>query len=258
MAMVLGSITKINVGATTDTLQVSPTGATAPVTYVWHRSTISGFTAASSNAIAGAAAATLTDSGLTPGTTYYYIVVATDSEGTPVVASASTTVVTTAASPSPNQFAGTPYLGQLDQYYNGDTLPCQFDPTGSGTLVAGQAVKWSTTAGGVPKVEPSLSSSDVVAGYVNYNIKNAQFGPGDFLEISAWGNVMYLYATAAINRGQFLFSLPAAAAGGCNGGMAPVTGSSSNPISGWALDQGTQGSLFRVFLQTPAAPYAVD
>jgi hypothetical protein len=69
---------------------------------------------------------------------------------------------------------------------------------------------------------------------------------------------MYLYATEAIDRGQFLYSNPFGEDGGCNGGVAPVTGSSSNPIIGYALDTSVQGALFRVFLQTPAAPYAVD
>ena len=72
----------------------------------------------------------------------------------------------------------------VDQRFNYNTLTVQFDPAGTGTLVAGQAVKWSTTAGGVPMVVPSLAVADVVAGFVNYNMKNPSFVPGDFLEIS--------------------------------------------------------------------------
>lgn len=261
MATTIGTLTLVSVGATTDVISVpAATGGTSPYTYQTYRSTASGFTPGSTNAIAGATGLTVNDSGLTPGTQYYYKTVATDSSGTPVTAtSAQLSVLTTAASPSPNQFTGSPTLGQLDLPYNVNTLPVQFDPAGSGTLVAGQAVKWSTnSSGGPPMVVPSLAASDVVAGFVNYNIKNAQFNPGDPMEISMSGNVMYLYAALALTRGQFLTSLPAAVAGGCNGGVVPVTGSSGNPIIGWALNTVNIGALTRVMLTTPAAPYAID
>jgi hypothetical protein len=166
--------------------------------------------------------------------------------------------MTSAASPNPNQFALAPYLGQLDLRFNGDTISCTFDPAGSGTLVGGQAVKFTTSASGDPTVVPSLLSSDDVAGFVNYDIKSQVYNPGSRLEISMAGNVMYVYAALAVNRGQFLTSLPAAVAGGTNGGVVPVTGSSGFPIVGYALDTAPIGGLFRMFIQTPAAPYAID
>lgn len=260
MSLAIGSLTQVAVGSTTDQiLAPAATSGTAPYTYQYYRSTASGFTPGGDNIITGATALALSDSGLTPGTTYYYKVVATDSAGTPATAtSAQLTVVTTAATPSQNQFAQTAYLGMTDLRFNGDTLAVQFDPAGTGTLSAGQSVKFSTTGSGIPRVVPCTATSDVAAGYVNYNIKNASFAPGDTLEISMAGNVMFLYATAAINRGTSLTNFPAGAAGGCNGGVAAATGSSGFPIIGYALDTATSGALMRVFLQTPAAPYAID
>lgn len=261
MSLTAGSLSAVSVGSSSDNLVAAAfTGAgSLPVTYQWYRSTATGFTPGGGNIIAGATALSLADSGLTPGTTYYYKVVGTDSSGTPQTATTSQLLVlTTQASPGPNQFAQAPYLGMLDQFYNGDTIPCQFDPTGTGTLIAGQAVKFSTTAGGAPKVVPCTAASDVTAGYVNYNQKYAQFIPGDPVEISMNGNVMYLTAAAALTTRGYLTSLPAAAAGGCNGGVVPVTGSSGFPIIGWNLDIVAIGSLVRVFIQTPAAPYAID
>jgi hypothetical protein len=261
MSLTAGSLSAVSVGASNDVLQAAAFTAAGslPVTYQWYRSTTSGFTPGGGSLIAGATSLTLSDSGLTPGTQYYYKVVGTDSSGTPQTATTTQlAVLTTAAAPGPNQFSQAPYLGQLDQYYNGDTIPCQFDPAGSGTLVAGQAVKFSTAAGGPPQVVPCTAASDVCAGFVNYNSKYAVFSPGDAVEISMAGNVMYLLATAAINRGSFLTSKPAAVAGGTNGGVVTVTGSSGYPIIGYALDTAISGALLRVFIQTPAAPYAID
>ena len=76
------------------------------------------------------------------------------------------------------------------------------------------------------------------------------------------GNVIYLQAVAAINRGQFVTSAPSGIALGAVGGVVAVTGSSGFPIVGYALDTvapsiGTM-SLVRIMLSTPAASYAID
>jgi hypothetical protein len=150
--------------------------------------------------------------------------------------------------------------------FNGNSISVQFDPAGSGTLVAGQAVKFS--AGSAPSgnfvvgsqvlVVPCTAASDGCCGFVDYNMKNVSFGPGDQLEISLGGNVKFLQAQAAISRGNFLTSLPAAAAGGANGAVVPVTGSSGYPIVGYALDTVAAGQLVRVMIQAPQASYQID
>lgn len=259
MAIALGSLSVVAVGSSTDSL-LSPaaTGGSGSVTYQWYRSTATGFTPGSTTLITGATALALNDSGLTAGTTYYYEVVATDAAAA-MASSTQLTVTTTSAQPNPNQYSLAQFLGTLDLRFNGDTISAQFDSTGTGSLVGGQAVKFTTTAGSIiPQVVPSLAASDDVAGFVNYDLKSAVFAPGDKMEVSLAGNVMYLTATAAINRGQFLTSLPSAVAGGTIGGVKPVTGSSGLPIVGYALDTVASGNLVRVMLQTPAAPYAID
>lgn len=251
MAIAIGSLTLVSVGSSTANLQApAATGGSGSVTYQYYRSTVSGFTPGSANAISGATNQALSDSGLTPGTTYYYEVVATDSLGS-TASTPQLQVVTTAASPQPNQFSLAPYLGMLDLRFNGDTLSVIFDPAGSGTLVAGQAVKFSIGSSNVPLIVPSTGSADVIAGFVNYDIKSAVFNPGDSLEISMDGNVMFLYASLAIQRGQQVTSLPAASPGGCNGGVVPVAGGSL-PIVGIALDTAPIGSLVRIKLMTPS------
>ena len=260
MSLAAGALSIVSVGPNSDVLSSAvATGGTAPYSYQWYRSTATGFSPGPSNILAGATSLSLSDSGLVPGTIYYYKVVATDSASPAATATSAQLVVTTSTlQPNPNQFALSPYLGMLDLRFNGDTLACVFDPAGSGSLVGGQAVKFSVNAAGMPLVVPSLAQADVVAGYVNYDIKSAVFGPGNRLEISMAGNVMYLMAAASISRGQSLIQIPAAVAGGTNGGVLPVTGSSGFPIVGFALDTVAIGSLVRVFLQTPPAPYAID
>lgn len=267
MALAQGSIQLVSVGATSVSL-LSPaaTGGSGSVSYQYYRATSSGFTPGSAYEVGGDSLS-LNDEGLTPGTVYYYKIVATDA-AMDTASSAQLTVQTSAASPNPNQFAQNPFLGMLDLRFNGDTISVQFDPAGSGSLVGGQAVKFSANStqgtslagagNGIPLVEPSDDSADVIAGYVNYDIKSVQFLPGDRLEISMFSNVMYLYATEDIDRGEFVYSLPFGEDGGCNGGVAALTGSSGFPIVGWAIDTAAQGTLCRIFLQTPPPPYAVD
>jgi hypothetical protein len=268
MSLAIGSITLVSVGSTTaNLLAPAATGGSAPVTYQWYRSTTSGFTPGSLTLLTGDTSLSLSDSGLTPGTVYYYEIVATDAAAAKA-SSNQLTVTSTASSPNPNQFTLAPYLGMLDLRFNGDTISVQFDPAGSGTLVGGQAVKFSTVStqgtgasgglNGIPLVVPSTSTADDVAGMVNYDIKSAVFKPGDRMEISLAGNVMYLYAALPVNRGQFVTSLPSSVAGGCNGGVVPVTGSSGLLIVGYSLDTAAIGTLTRIMLQTPAAPYAID
>lgn len=258
MATTAGVLSLISAGAQAATLSSAvATAGAAPYTYQWYRSTATGFTPGGGNLIAGATSLSLNDTGLTPSTQYYYKVVATDS-GAVAGTSTQLAVATSAAVPSPNQFKQAPYLGQLDLFYNGDTVPCQFDPNGTGTLVSGQAVKFSTTVGGLPMVVPCTAAADVCAGFVNYNSKYAQFIPGDPIEISMAGNVMYLQAALAINRGASLTSLPSAVAGGTVGGVVPITGSSGFPIVGFSLDTVAIGQLTRVMIKTPVAPYAHD
>jgi hypothetical protein len=231
------------------------TGGTTPYTYAYYRSTVSGFTPGVGNAIGTPGTNPLiTDSGLTPGTQYYYKSIITDSNATPSLATATQLAVATiAASPNPNQFAQGTFLGMIDLSFNPSTLSVQFDPAGTGSIVGGSALKWSTVAGpSAPKVLLSTAQADVIAGFAIYNFKDQSYSPGEYLEMAVSGNAIYLYATAAINRGTELVSIPAAVAGGCSGGVAAVTGSSGFPVMGYALDTAVSGALFRVMLQCPS------
>ena len=257
MTLTAGALSKVSVtSSTASLLSAVATSGTSPYTYQWYRDTsASTFTPGAGNLISGATNLTLADSGLVAGVTYFYKVVVTDAASA-TATSAALTVALPLASLSQNQFALVPFLGMTDLKFNANTLSVMFDPTGSGSLVAGQAVKFTTTAGGVPQVVPSTLQADKVAGFVNYDIKSQSFSAGDKLEISMAGNVMFLMATAAINRGSQVCSIPSAVAGGTIGGLVAATGSSGFPKVGFALDTAVAGQLVRVHLSTPA--FTVD
>ena len=242
MSLAAGSVSIVSVGTTTASLvSTAASGGTAPYSYQWSRSLQSG---SGYSDIAGATSLSLSNSGLLPGTTYYYKITVTDSASpSPATASSSATLVlTTSLGPVPNQYAQAPFLGMNELPFNGNSISVQFDPAGSGSLVPGAAVKFSVgsapagnfISGSQPLVVPCTAASDGCAGFVDYNLKSVSFGPGDQLEVSLGGNIKFLQAQASISRGQFLTSLPAAAPGGANGGVIPVTGSSGLPIVGYS------------------------
>lgn len=254
MPLTPGSLSQVAVSDVSDSLLSSAAvSGTTPYAYQWYRATSSaGFVPAASLAVSGATSLALSDSGLTPGTVYYYKVVAIDSAATPATVSTSALTVTTLQQiQSQNALAPSAQLGMMDLKLNFNTIPMQFDPVlGTGTAVAGQAVKFTTTAGaGAPKVVPCTAAADDLCGFINYNIKDRSFAPGDAMEVSVDGNVMFLWAALAINRGSFVTSLPGGVAGGCNGGVVPATGSSALPIAGTALDTVAIGQLCRVYIQ---------
>ena len=236
-------------------------GGGGPYTYQWYRSLVSGFTPGSSNIITGATGLSWTDTGLLLGAYYYYVCKVTDASG-PTSANSSqlgVQLLTTPPVGQPmNQFAMQPYLGMPDMHFNFNTMDVQFDPAGSGTIAPGQALVWSTTtSGGIPKVVPSTSASDVVIGFANYNLKNSVWLPGDKLEMSRFGNVMYLLAVVAVNRGVCVTSNPTGTTGGV-GCVTAVTGSSGYRIVAVALDDVAAGTIGRFQLLPSDASYAID
>lgn len=254
MAVTAGAITVVSKTATTAVLEsAAATAGVGPYTYQWYRSTTSGFTPGVGNAISGATALTLEDSGLIPGTTYYYAVVATDTGDSDATdESAQQSLVTDQEVPNPNQFSQKSILGMLDLRFNPNTVAVQIDASETSALYAGQAVKMVDSAGGVPKVVKCAADSDEVLGFINYNIKNDAFLAGMAAEISMNQNVQFLRATGPIARGsKVVLDLTSV------GGVAAATGSTGSKIVGWAYDKAVAaGDLFRVFVETPS--FSVD
>jgi len=136
----------------------------------------------------------------------------------------------------------------LDLRFNTDTISAQVDVSQVGPLLAGMAVKVVNSSDGVPKVVGCAANSDGVFGFINYDIKSQSFNPGDRVELSQAGNVIYLVGTGAIARGaQVTLDLS------YQGGVAQKVTSSGNNIVGFAFDQcAGVGQLLRVRLSVPS------
>lgn len=250
MSITAGTLSQVSVAATTASLlATAATGGSGPYTYQWYRSTTTGFTPGGGNIISGATALTLNDTGLIPNTAYFYKVVATDTgHSNDTVEYTQLAVSTTAPVLSPNQFAQTTYLGTIDLRFDFNTVSVQIDSTQATALYAGAAVKMVDSADGTPKVVGITAEGDSVLGFINFDIKTVQFVAGSLAEISMAGNVMYLYATAAIARGaQVTCDLSTM------GGVHTAAGNTGDTIVGWAYDKATAaGQLIRVFIKTPS------
>lgn len=250
MSITAGAISLVSKTANQAVLSATAaTAGTGPYTYQWYVSTVSGFTIGGGNIIAGATSLSLTKSGLIPNTLYYFKVVATDTGHSNDTAEYTQLAVTTLVlAPSPNQFAQTPLLGQIDLRFDFNTISAMVDVSQATALYAGSAVKMVDSADGVPKVVGCAANSDEVLGFINYDVKSISFIAGSAIELSLAGNVMFLYATTAIARGaRVQLDLSTA------GGVGAVVGSSGADIVGWAYDKAAAaGALIRVYLLTPS------
>lgn len=248
MALTAGTLSRVSVGQTSASLSSTvPTGGTTPYLYQWYRSTTSGFTPGTANALSGATLSTLTNTGLIAATQYYYKVVYTDSNATAlVVTSAQLGVATAIADQNQNQFAQTEILGKLDLALNFNTVSVEIDSSEAGTLKAGQAVKMVDSANGIPKVIACAANTDECLGFINYSVKDQSFVAGSRCEISMAGNCMYLFATGAIARGAKV-TLDVSSVGGVQSAV------TSDKVVGWAFDKAaTGGVVIRVILTTPS------
>lgn len=203
MTVTASSLSQVAVQATAVTVSSgAATGAIAPVTYQWYRSTSSGFTPGAGNSVSGATALTLSDSGLIPNTKYYYEIVATDSTAS-TASSSQIAITTTAPVLQQNQFSQTAFVGVVDMSVGStNVLAAQIDASAGTTLFyPGQFVKIvANNNGGLPKVIGCTAKSDAAIGAIRFNIKDISYGAGQNCEICLFGTVIWLYATGAITQ----------------------------------------------------------
>lgn len=147
-----------------------------------------------------------------------------------------------------NQFNQSPIVGDSATKVNLNTLSVQIDPNSTNTLVPGDAVVMTTTAGTTILVDKALATQDPF-GFVFYSVKKDQFKAGDSVEIGLVGAIMYVEADGSISRGNNLEYVPAALA---TGPRMLVSGG-TNPISGLALDNATDTEVFRMIVIGTAA-----
>jgi hypothetical protein len=105
-----------------------------------------------------------------------------------------------------NQFTQSVALGQLTFDPQPDTIPCQLNPStaaAAGTVTGGCAVKLINYAGPQVIVDVCTSPSDgPVFGVIEYNKQKSIYVGGDQMNVAGKGNILHLWANAAITRGQ--------------------------------------------------------
>lgn len=145
-----------------------------------------------------------------------------------------------------NQFQQSVVQGMHGLRPAAKVLSAQIDTSSAGGLVAGQPVKLVDSAGGVPKVVECSANTDVVFGFIVYDLKKAAHAVGDVVEVDVgFDDIMYMTAGAAIARGALVMIQIS--------GVKVVTATTGKPISGWALDKAAaDGDLIRVSLSCPA------
>ena len=107
-----------------------------------------------------------------------------------------------------NQFTQTPGLGSPDLAFNFNTKSVQITPDSVSTkLQVGQAVK--LIAGASPTIRVDMAASaDAPFGVIIASLKKNTYAAGDTVEVACRGNVIYLEAVAAINRGAEVENVP--------------------------------------------------
>lgn len=148
---------------------------------------------------------------------------------------------------STNQFAPTPVKGELDLKFNVNSVSAQVKSDEATALVPGQAVLMVDDSNGVPKITAATDDADDIFGFINFNIKDADFPAGAPVEVSAFrDNCMIMEASAAIARNAEVAIVVS--------GQKVRTAVSTDRIIGRAYDKAEgDGDLIRVILDLPGA-----
>jgi hypothetical protein len=142
-----------------------------------------------------------------------------------------------------NQFAPTNEKGQLVNDKAASTITCIIDPDSVATIGAGTAVKLVDEAGyGLPVVEKA-AATDVIFGFVPYNIKKNTFVADDIVAIASFGQEMWMEAGEIIAGGAVVEIVEV--------GDTVITSAGINKIVGINLTNVASGGLARILIQTP-------
>lgn len=149
-----------------------------------------------------------------------------------------------------NQFQQAPILGDTATKVNLNTLSVQIDPNSVNTILPGDAVYMTATTGNTILVD-KCTATVAPFGYVLYSLKVDQFVSGDAVEIGLFGQIMYAEADGTITRGNLLEYVPSAS---LTTGPRMLLSGGINPISGLALDNATDTTIFRFMVLGQSYP----
>lgn len=144
-----------------------------------------------------------------------------------------------------NSFAMSAIKGMIDSAFSSNVFPCYVDTGSTNTLLPGDAVKLTTTAGSVLMID-KCAAGDIAIGYVIYNYRQESFTKGMAIDIAFGGTVMIGEASGSISRGNDLEYVPNAS---LTIGPKMLLSAGSNPVSGMAFDNATDGQMFRFYVR---------
>jgi len=158
--------------------------------------------------------------------------------------------MTTSQQFTSNQFNNNiPVKGDTAMTVGFNTMPVLLDPNSTNTVVAGDAVVLTTTDGTAILVDKA-AATDVPWGFIVYEMKTNQYsvalGQVAF-EIARFGTLVWAEAQGSITRGDDLEYVPDATTA-----YNPLikTNAGVNPICGIAVDNASDGDLFRMMIIT--------
>lgn len=142
-----------------------------------------------------------------------------------------------------NQFSQTPLKGAVAALLNDTTISAQIDPASIATLYAGSRVKLTTAVGSTILID-KCANADEGIGFIPYTPKKDTFVAGDPVEICLSFSILWMEASGAVARGE---QLEGVATGD------KVKTNAGNPVCGIALDNASDGDIFRVLVLVPFA-----
>lgn len=150
-----------------------------------------------------------------------------------------------------NQFKQGRAVGDIDlNFFGGESvISCRYSPSGTGNLVAGEAVKLVDLGAddvvGPPIIDKRAGDTVAIYGIVKRSLKQATFAPGAIVEIAVEGTVMFLRAKAALARGVKVSSEVATAGN--------IQAIGTKAYLGYTLDKAVNANdIVRVFVKADA------
>lgn len=149
-----------------------------------------------------------------------------------------------------NQFDIGREKGELSLAQNFNVVNGKVASTETATLGAAHAVKIADVAGTLPSFLQVDADTDVIFGFVPYNIKTTTYDANEPVKVAGEGTFMHMEANAAIARGAQLGYVVA--------NQRVATAAALDTIIGVAYDKATaQGDLIRVKITTNGVKVAV-
>lgn len=243
MGYAMGAVTTGTPGPSSESLSwVAAAGGTGPYSYVIYRSTTSGFMPGAGNQVGtvGIGILNYTDTGLFPNTQYYYVVQSVDTGNANAMANSAQSSVLTAPYFQPmNQFQMEPFLATLDQAYNYNTKSYVIDPSVTGLVYPGSAVKRTqpSTTNGIRFCTPCTSVNDPCIGFIIYSYKDPYFTGNSTVHLAQEGDVIRLFCTVTGNLttqpyGELDLSTVGGVKPGTDGGNTVVVEFLDPPVAG--------------------------